>query len=711
MRLHKSKLGSLRLKIALHVVFIALQIGSIALRSGGAQAQPNLNGRITLDVVVTDAAGKPVSSLQSRDFRIFEDGAERQIATFAGPDLHARAQNAPTQMIIVIDSLNNGFTEMGFMRQGLVRFLRENDGRLGQPTTIAQLTPSGMKILSQPSRDGNALANIVNGLGATVKPRGLDVLELSLNALVALATRETGVPGRKQLVWLGPGWATPLPPQGAFTKADVRDQRTYYAVAVQIAKLLRAARIVLYGGYSGGEYYRRDYLKPVKKLSDVDARALALNVLAIKSGGRGELPQTNRDSVVADMLDNFAAEANTFYSLSFDPPKHAANEYHEIRVAVNGAGLTARTIIGYYSEPENPSPEPAVRATAPEQSPSADEHTVRKFVTVAELIASLDALKGQSDAVAAREIEHLQLTERLSSAKFASLSSLMPGEKSKAALTALVDSSVFLMPPANEIPALAAPDLVAQRRIVSLAVNYLGQVVPKLPNFFARRTTVRFEGLQTVAKNGAAPQDHPPLRRANEETVTVLYRDGKEVVGNGRDKADARQTELVTRGIFGPVLSTVVVDASHGDMKWSHWETGPNGAMAVFAYNVSEAQSHYQVSSAALLNTSGSTAGFITAYHGEIGIDPASGTILRLALQADLAPGPPLDRADIMVEYGAVEIGSKDYICPLRSVSFSSEGSPAKNGGPAGTRYATRLNDVVFDNYHVFRSDMRIVPE
>lgn len=142
MGLHISKLACSRRKVALHVLVLALQIGLVALCSAGAQTQPYVDGRIHLDVIVTDAAGKPVSGLQSQDLRIFEDGAERQIVTFAGPDSHAQGQNVPTQMIIVIDSLNNGF-----MRQGLERFLRENNGRLGQLTTIAQLTPSGMKVL------------------------------------------------------------------------------------------------------------------------------------------------------------------------------------------------------------------------------------------------------------------------------------------------------------------------------------------------------------------------------------------------------------------------------------------------------------------------------------------------------------------------------------------------------------------------------------
>ena len=57
----------------------------------------------------------------------------------------------------------------------------------------------------------------------------------------------------------------------------------------------------------------------------------------------------------------------------------------------------------------------------------------------------------------------------------------------------------------------------------------------------------------------------------------------------------------------------------------------------------------------------------------EIGIDPASGTILRLVLEADPDLGSSMERADIIVEYGSVVIG---YTCPVRSVSISTGRPP-----------------------------------
>jgi len=66
-----------------------------------------------------------------------------------------------------------------------------------------------------------------------------------------------------------------------------------------------------------------------------------------------------------------------------------------------------------------------------------------------------------------------------------------------------------------------------------------------------------------------------------------------------------------------------------------------------------------------------------------------------------------------MVEYGPVDIGGKTYTCPVRSVSIArgrtvvvlkGYADSLKSGGDS-----TLLNDVTFENYHVFRSESRII--
>jgi hypothetical protein len=93
------------------------------------------------------------------------------------------------------------------------------------------------------------------------------------------------------------------------------------------------------------------------------------------------------------------------------------------------------------------------------------------------------------------------------------------------------------------------------------------------------------------------------------------------------------------------------------------------------------------------------------AYHGEIAFDPVSGTILRIAIVADMPFGDYVVRSDIAVEYGVVEIEGKSYICPVRSISLLVEYASANHDSLP----QRLLNDVVYQQYHRFGSEMRIL--
>jgi hypothetical protein len=72
-------------------------------------------------------------------------------------------------------------------------------------------------------------------------------------------------------------------------------------------------------------------------------------------------------------------------------------------------------------------------------------------------------------------------------------------------------------------------------------------------------------------------------------TETVLYRDGREVVGSDAGKGKKSQPAaqgLTTQGLFGTILGTVLVDAGQGNLAWDHWEQGADGPQAVFHYTV-----------------------------------------------------------------------------------------------------------------------------
>ena len=346
-----------------------------------------------------------------------------------------------------------------------------------------------------------------------------------------------------------------------------------------------------------------------------------------------------------------------------------------------------------------------------------------KRIPVAELEQRLAADRGKPDAEVARQLSDLELTERLSAATLVRLEVASPGTKTAQELRILADESAFLPLPAAEIPALAAPDLTAQRQMMALVVNYVAQTIHQLPNFYATRVTTQYEETPLV-QSGVQVIPYRPLHQTNAFDVTVLYRNGQEVVDTGAGKptvAKAQGKGLSVFGEFGPILGTVFLDAARSSLSWSHWEQGATGPRAVFRYAVPLEKSHFRVHYCCV---AGSDPGLdamqpfdrITGYRGEITVDPQAGSILRLTVEADLKPVDPITKADIMVDYGPVEIGGKSFICATRSVALSSAISHSDFKGDSGNFAAMPqgpqqklLNDVAFADYHMFRADTRML--
>src|SRR5260370_10020397 len=69
-------------------IFAELWAGSILLTSGFGQESPDRTIHITVnlvqvDAIVTDAKGRQVTDLESRDFELFQDGEPQQITHFS----------------------------------------------------------------------------------------------------------------------------------------------------------------------------------------------------------------------------------------------------------------------------------------------------------------------------------------------------------------------------------------------------------------------------------------------------------------------------------------------------------------------------------------------------------------------------------------------------------------------------------------------------
>jgi VWFA-related protein len=256
---------------------------------------------------------------------------------------------------------------------------------------------------------------------------------------------------------------------------------------------------------------------------------------------------------------------------------------------------------------------------------------------------------------------------------------------------------------------------------MGLVANYVTKTIPQLPNFLATRATTRFEDTPLLQRPGGFIP-YEPLHQVGTSSATVLYRDGREFEDAAGTRIRTTSSQgLTTWGEFGPILALVLLDAAQSKLAWSHWEQGPAGPQAVFAYEVPKEKSHYEVNYCCVANPSATVAANMLPFHqvvgyrGEMAIDPTSGSILRIAIMAALKPDSPVSRADILVEYGPVDIGGKSYICPVNSVSITTAQMVQQT-----ERYAqplanqmqplkTMLNDVQFEQYHVFRADARVL--
>lgn len=349
-------------------------------------------------------------------------------------------------------------------------------------------------------------------------------------------------------------------------------------------------------------------------------------------------------------------------------------------------------------------------------------------VTIQQLGELVEQLHQKSDKDAAQRLAKCKLTERLSTPRLELLDRDLPGDRSRAALLAVADASAFLPLPTVDLANEVAPDVTIQRAILSRAIDFVVNVTTRMPDFLAEETTERFQD----TKFGLQPNDpiitSPNVfHQSDSEVATVRYTNGREdLVGPPRMSRRANSGSppmgLSTWGVFGPMLQTVMHDILQGKIRWSYWEQSPSGPVAVFRYEVPKQQSTYTLRWCCIDGGPGiyRSLQIVPRYHGEIAIQPASGAVRRMVLVADPDSAQPISTAKAFVEYGPVEIGGKTYICPKRSATFLVARSPIEHGvyseggenmyhGGDENLNVTSVSDTAFGNYHVFRSEMKIV--
>jgi hypothetical protein len=347
----------------------------------------------------------------------------------------------------------------------------------------------------------------------------------------------------------------------------------------------------------------------------------------------------------------------------------------------------------------------------------------------------------RNDESVVRIFGDLELTEQLNNATRSRIDAkLHLGPKTALALQLLADQSAFLDLPASDRTAIPQPDAPTQQHILNSARAYVVQMMPHLPDFIATRSTFRFDNSPQIIKENEWPV-HAGLHLVGSSTREITLREDTAVPNSGLRSVTASaplpnatpESGLRTSGEFGPILALVMLDTYKGKISFHHLEQTPGGTVAVYRYSVPKSTSHYTVdyccivdkAEAALRQGGRRGSGVpppvalqdnlanhfhkMPAYHGSLVIDPVSGAILRITIQAELDIDGPVTRADILVEYGPVLIGDRKFICPVLSLALTQglAGTNATFGIPPDMQ----INEVSFTNYHRLGTSIRIIPE
>jgi len=342
----------------------------------------------------------------------------------------------------------------------------------------------------------------------------------------------------------------------------------------------------------------------------------------------------------------------------------------------------------------------------------------------------------KSDPEVANALKQVELTEQLTRAAMNSMVGLVNGPLSTQQIYVLEARSANLVPPASDLPTTPAPDAAAQKAILARAEAYVTRTYDQLPALTATRTTLRFqdniEALAAVSGLAGGAQEAvtssgftkpPSYVHYINSTMQLITSDR----GIEKKPAEKDATKWGANGMNAfeeptPSLGRVFKEAlAAEDIHWLRWESINGKAAAVYSFTVPRQKSKlalnvccfpkinqagiatfYTASTAPVLapgaSGGGATGNFQTntewhefkttaPYHGSLFIDPDTGIVWRMIVEAELKPSQVVHQLDIRVDFGAVKTIHGAFVVPVKTV-INSVVVPNGESGAGG--YSTR---------------------
>lgn len=261
---------------------------------------------IQVTAVVTDATGRFVTGLNAGDFKVFENGREQQVTSFA-------AENIPLELVTAIDVSSSMTAALPDVKRHAATFL-------GQLKPADQVTILGFNdkifTLARRSTDQEARARAISRLAPW---GGTALYDAIVNALGILGRQS----GRRSLLVF----------------SDGEDQSSHATVdsVIQKAEASDATIYVIGQGRS------------------LKATALQQLMQRLATGSGGRAFFTSQETKLGAIFEDILADLRHQYVLAYPAPATARDgEWHGIRVEIPGRSHSVRARLGYRLTRRNP---------------------------------------------------------------------------------------------------------------------------------------------------------------------------------------------------------------------------------------------------------------------------------------------------------------------------------------------------------------------
>ena len=200
------------------------------------------------------------------DFTITEDKRPQPIFSFEAPQTHTISAidgndnpdgKAPLT-IFVLDLLNSSFEDFAFIRYSVQKYLAAQPPMLSSPAEMMLIDNESLELMQGPTRNKADLLYALDHLPPVIPYKweadsfNEERFNQSLDALQQIALQNKGVPGRKNIVWVGHG--SPSFSTMHMTHPVVHEIEQYMHATTNLLVDSRVSLFVIYPGLKIGHF-------------------------------------------------------------------------------------------------------------------------------------------------------------------------------------------------------------------------------------------------------------------------------------------------------------------------------------------------------------------------------------------------------------------------------------------------------------------------